>query len=105
MIQGENKKSIHKRRSDRILSILVAIQPGGAHHQGPRHAHEDPDAGDEHSITNAVRFMVLEDLEASKRTQDWLKENLQEAWDKEVWSPSSPDYSLLDNFVCGVSEL
>jgi hypothetical protein len=44
-------------------------------------------------------------LEASKRTQDWLKENLQEAWDKEVWSPSSPDYSLLDNFVCGVSEL
>jgi hypothetical protein len=55
-------ESIHKRRSDRILSILAAVQPGGAHHQGPRHAHEDPGAGDEHSITNAVRFMVLEDL-------------------------------------------
>jgi hypothetical protein len=27
--------------------------------------------------------------EASKRTQDWLKENLQEVWDKEVWALAS----------------
>ncbi len=44
-------------------------------------------------------------LEASKRTQDLFKENLQEVWDKKVWPPSSPDYSLLDDFVWGVSEL
>jgi hypothetical protein len=43
--------------------------------------------------------------ETSKRTLVWLKENLQEVWDKEVWPPSSPDYSLLDYFVSGVSEL
>ncbi len=42
--------------------------------------------------------------EASKRTQDWIKENFQEMWDKEVWPLSSPDYSLLDFFVCGVSQ-
>ena len=67
------------------------------------------------SITNAVRFMVLEDLryksyviwrgQASKRTQDWFKEYLQEVWDKEVWPPSSPDCRLLDDFMWGVSEL
>jgi hypothetical protein len=43
--------------------------------------------------------------EASKRTQDWVKENFQEMWDKEVWPLSSPDYSLLAYFVCGVSQL
>jgi hypothetical protein len=31
--------------------------------------------------------------EASKRTQDWLKENLQEVWDKEVW-PILPHFCL-----------
>jgi hypothetical protein len=65
------------------------------------------------SLTNTVRIMVSEDLryksivirrgqscsETSKRTQVWLKENLQEVWDKEAWPPSSPDYSLLDYFV------
>ncbi len=65
------------------------------------------------SITNSVRNMVSEDLrnksivirrgqsclEASKRMQNWLKENLQEVWDKEVWPPSLPDYSLLGYFV------
>ncbi len=54
------------------------------------------------SITNSVRNMVSEDwrnksivirrgqscLEASKRMQNWLKENLQEVWEKEVWPPS-----------------
>ena len=67
------------------------------------------------SITNKVRNMVSEDLryksivirrgqscsEASKRMQNWL----QEVWDKEVWPPSSPDDSILDYFVWGVSEL
>jgi hypothetical protein len=37
--------------------------------------------------------------ETSERTQVWLKENLQEVWDKEVWLPSSPDYSLLNYFL------
>jgi hypothetical protein len=32
--------------------------------------------------------------EASKRTQDWLKENLQEVWDKELW-PILPHFYLL----------
>jgi hypothetical protein len=63
------------------------------------------------SITNAVEVQILCYkersilLEASKRTQDWFKENLQEVWDMEGWPPSSPDYSLLDDFVWGVSEL
>ncbi len=115
-------RKVNKRRSDCILTILVAVQPGGAHHQGPRQAHEDPGAGDEHFyikcskiyglgrlevqilcyIRNKERSILLE---ASNRTQDWFKENLQEVWDKEVWPPSSPDCSLLDDFVWGVSEL
>jgi hypothetical protein len=43
--------------------------------------------------------------EASKRTQDWLKENLPEMWDKEVRPPSSTDCNHLDDFVLGVPEL
>ncbi len=43
--------------------------------------------------------------EASKMKQDWIKENLQEVWNKEVWPLSSSKYSLLDYFVCGVSQL
>jgi hypothetical protein len=43
--------------------------------------------------------------EASKMKQYWIKENLQEVWDKEVWLLRSPDYSLLDYFVCGISQL
>jgi hypothetical protein len=43
--------------------------------------------------------------EASKWKQAWLKENLQEVWDKEVWPSSSPDYSLLGFFVCGLPAL
>ncbi len=39
------------------------------------------------------------------KMQEWLKENLSEVWEKEVWPPSSPDYSILDYFVRGVSEL
>jgi hypothetical protein len=37
--------------------------------------------------------------------QEWLKENLPEVWEMDVWPPSSPNYSLLDYFVFGVSGL
>jgi hypothetical protein len=72
------------------------------------------------SIANPVRIKMSEDLiyctilcyeerslmsVASKMKQYWIKENLQEVWDKEVWPLSSPDYILLDYFVCGVSQL
>jgi hypothetical protein len=43
--------------------------------------------------------------EAGKRMQEWLKENLSEVWEMEAWPPSSPNYSLLDYFVWGVSGL
>jgi hypothetical protein len=43
--------------------------------------------------------------EASKRTQYQLKENFPDVWEKEAWPPSSPDYSHLDFFVWGHSEL
>ncbi len=41
-------RKVLKRRIYRILTVLAVFQPGGAHHQGPRQAHEDPGAGDEH---------------------------------------------------------
>jgi hypothetical protein len=41
-------RKLHRRCSYRILTVLAAFQPGGAHHQGPQQAHEDPGAGDEH---------------------------------------------------------
>jgi hypothetical protein len=41
----------------------------------------------------------------SKRMQDWLKKNVMEVWEKKIWPPSSPDYSPLNYFVWGVSEL
>ncbi len=37
--------------------------------------------------------------------QNWLKENLTEVWEEEVWLPSSPDFKPFDYFVWGVSEL
>jgi hypothetical protein len=43
-------------------------------------------------------------LVAVQPAEDWFKENLKEVWDKEDWPLSSPDYSLLDDFVWGVSE-
>jgi hypothetical protein len=39
------------------------------------------------------------------KAEDWLKKNPLEVSESKVWPPSSPDYSLLDYFVCGVSEL
>ncbi len=112
-------RKVHKRCSDRILTILAAVQPGEALHQGPRQAHEDPGAGDEHFYNKCSKIYGLKRLEvkilfseessdmseASKMTQDWYKENLLEGWDKEVLPPSSPNHSLLVDFVWGVSEL
>ncbi len=43
----ENKK-VDKRLRYRILTVLAAFQPWGAHHQGPQQAHENPGAEDEH---------------------------------------------------------
>jgi hypothetical protein len=43
--------------------------------------------------------------DAYKRMQEWLKENLPEGWEMEVWPPRSPNYSLLNYFVWGVSGL
>jgi hypothetical protein len=40
-----------------------------------------------------------------KEMQNWLKENLTEVREKEVWLPSSPGCKPFDYFVCGVSEL
>jgi hypothetical protein len=44
-------------------------------------------------------------LEVSKRTQEGLKENVPEVWDKEVLPSSSPECNHFDYFVLGVSEL
>jgi hypothetical protein len=41
----------------------------------------------------------------SKRTQEWLKANLPEVWEKEIWPPSSPDCNPLDYFVWGITEI
>ncbi len=41
----------------------------------------------------------------SKKTQDWMKENLPEVCEKEIWPSSSPDCNPLDYFVWGVTEL
>jgi hypothetical protein len=35
--------------------------------------------------------------------EEWLKQNLPDVWEKEVWPLSSLKYSLLDFFVWGVS--
>jgi hypothetical protein len=88
-------RKVHKRCSNSILTILAVFQPGGAHHQGPRQAHEDPGAGDENFcnkfskdyknygvggfevqtyVMRRCRFMS----EEGKRMQECLKENLPE---------------------------
>jgi hypothetical protein len=41
----------------------------------------------------------------SKRTQEWLKANLLEVWEKEFWPPSSPDCNPLKYFVWGFTEI
>ncbi len=62
---------MHKRHSYRILTILAAFQPGGAHHQGPQQVHEDPGAGDEHFYNKYCKNYSIGGLEVQscvKRT-------------------------------------
>jgi len=40
----------------------------------------------------------------SKKTQDWLRANMANFWDKTTWPPSSPDLNPLDFSVWGVVE-
>ena len=40
----------------------------------------------------------------AKKTQEWCKDNLPQFWEKELWSPSSPDCNPLDYFVWSVTE-
>ena len=56
-------REVHKRRSYRILTFLAAFQPGGAHHQGPWQAHEDPGAGDEHFYSKSSKNYGVGGLE------------------------------------------
>jgi hypothetical protein len=44
-------------------------------------------------------FTIIND-----RTQDWLKKNLMEVWEKGIWPFSSPSCSPADYFVQGVSK-
>jgi hypothetical protein len=83
-------RKVHKRCSYCILTVLPAVQPGGAHHQGPQQAHVDHGAGDEHFYNKyrknygvgglEVQILCYEERslmsEASKWKQAWLKENL-----------------------------
>ncbi len=67
------------------------------------------------SITNAVRIIVSEDLRyklmkcgdvsSCRRKAKGCRNGSRRTSQKEVWPPSSPNYSLLDYFVWGVSEL
>ena len=41
---------------------------------------------------------------ASKRTQEWLRLNVSDFWDKNVWPSNSPDLNPLDYSVWGVME-
>jgi hypothetical protein len=98
-------RKVHKRRRYHILTILAAFHPGGAHHQGPRQAHEHPGAGDEYFYNKCIKNYGVVGLqvqtyvtrrcqfmsEEGKRMQEWLQENLPEVWEKEVWPPSSPN--------------
>ncbi len=52
-----------KRRSYRILTVLAAFQPGGAHHQGPRQAHEDPGAGEKYFFSKSSKNYGVGGLE------------------------------------------
>lgn len=40
----------------------------------------------------------------AKATQIWLKANVPELWEKEVWPPSSPDCNPLDYYVWSMVE-
>ncbi len=97
-------------------------RPERAHLQGQQQVDEVPDGGDGHFQNNCGKMLSKDgpDLAEnrhfifqqggapahnSKRAQDWLQKNLTEVWVKEIWPPSSPDWSPLDNFAWGVFEL
>ncbi len=51
------------------------------------------------------RSIYVRLLTGKAEDADWLKKNPLKVSESKVWPPSSPDYSLSDYFVCGVSEL
>ncbi len=53
-------KKVDQRGSYSILTVLAAFQPGGAHHQGPRQAHEDPSAGVEYFYSKSSKNYGVE---------------------------------------------
>ncbi len=85
---------VHKKHSYRILTVLAVFQPGGAHHKGPRQAHEDPGVGDENFFNKCSKNYGVGGLEVqtyvSRRyqfmseegemMQGWLKESHPEVW-------------------------
>jgi AraC-like DNA-binding protein len=59
------------------------------------------------AVANGRHFIFQQDsapAHAAKKTQEWLKKNVPEFWEKDVWPPSSPDCNPLDYFVWGVCE-
>ncbi len=56
-------RKVHKRRRNRLLTVLAVFQPGGAHHQGPQQAHEDPGAGDENFYNKGSKSYGVGGLE------------------------------------------
>jgi hypothetical protein len=58
-------------------------------------------------VTTSCRYVFQQDraLAHSKQTQEWLKTNLPEVWEKEIWHPSLPHCNPLDYFVQGVAHL
>jgi hypothetical protein len=101
-------RNAFKRRSYRILTAWLPSSPEELitrdHCRPMRTLVQEMNISIKNKVRNTVSFVIRRGQscsEASKRMQNWL----QEVWDKEVWPPSSPDYSLLDYFVLGVSEL
>ena len=59
------------------------------------------------NIARERRYVFQQDgapAHTSNVTQAWLRENLPEFWEKEVWPPCSPDCNPLDYFVWSVCE-
>jgi hypothetical protein len=55
-------RKVHKRRRYRILTILAAFQPGGAHYRDHSRPMKTLVQEMNISITNTVRIIVLENL-------------------------------------------
>ncbi len=60
----ENCHRLQASRHGRTMrKILPAIEPGGAHHQGPLQAHENPGAGDVHFSNKCIKNYGVGGLE------------------------------------------